>query len=144
MPRDDPNIHNLQAVLFDDDAIPGPEGVETVLQTEVTVVLTGEDARKRGFKDRENPLSAGKAEVVTIRLDAAAVRASLRAKDEIRVRMLFRNLPVEFLERLAERYEGAGATDEDRRQAARARAIIHRLRILTVAEDTVGFSTLVR
>jgi nitrate/TMAO reductase-like tetraheme cytochrome c subunit len=144
LPREDSNIHNLQAVLFDDDALPGPAGVETVLQTEVTKVLTGEEARARGFRDRAGFLLPGQVRSETLRLDPARVRASIRAGDRLRVRMLFRNLPVEFLERLAERYEFRGSTEEDRRQAARARGIIQRLRILVVAEDVVDVSKVAR
>jgi hypothetical protein len=144
LPRDDPRIHNLQAVLFDDDAKPGRAGVETVLQNEVTAVLTGEDANARGFLDREKFLEAGEARKVTIALGDVVGRWPSAQVGRLRVRMLFRNLPPEFLERLARLYEGPGATADDRRQAARARAIVGRLQILEMTRDVVDVAAVLR
>lgn len=144
LPRDDPNIHNLQAVLFDGDSATNADKGETVLQHEVTEVLVGKAANARGFLDREKYLEAGEARVVSVRLGEVARSWPSREAGWLRVRMRFRHLPPEFLERLARRFEGPLATDDDRRQAARARAIVGRLHILEVTEDVVEVTTVRR
>gem|GEM_PF-4733066 len=138
--KSDDRIHNLQAVLFDGDAATGPGTGETVLQNEVTAVLKGKTANDRGFKDRENFLAPFETRDKPFQIDlnrGGADGWAPGASGLIRVRLLFRNLPPEFLEKLAQRYEFPGATSEDRRQAARGRAIIKKLQILEVTRDVL-------
>ncbi len=117
-------LKNFQSVLWN-----GQRGQETVLQNEVVRVLTGPDAVTEGFPDREKFLLPGQTRRVSIRLPTGAVNSSTR---RVRVRLLFRNYPPEFLEGLAERFENDHGESEN---AERARKLIDNLHIFEMATD---------
>ena len=117
-------LKNFQAVLFD-----GTKGKETVLQNEATAVLKGKDAVKAGFKDREKFLLPAEIRRLTLRF-----KQRLNNPKRIRVRLRFRNYPIEFIEGLALRFDKLG----DTQRAARSRALIKQLKIIEIAEDEVG------
>lgn len=149
----DPRLRNFQAVLFSkdlesDDLDPrgrGRRGAETVLQNETTAVLKGPTAQSAGFHDRVGPIPPGGVATLSIRLGAEADGRATRTTRWIRVRLRFRSLPPEFLERLARRFE-PGRSDVSRSfqsprseaaNAARARALIRDLRVVDMAEDVL-------
>lgn len=117
-------LKNFQAVLFN-----GNKGEETVLQNEATAVLKGKGAVKKGFKDREKFLLPAEIRRLNLRF-----RQRVSNPKRIRVRLRFRNYPIEFIEGLAVRFDKLG----DIQGATRARALIPQLKIIDIAEDEVS------
>ncbi len=116
-------LKNFQAVLFN-----GNKGEETVLQNEATVVLKGKGAVKEGFKDREKFLLPAEIRSLTLRFTQRVSNPK-----RIRVRLRFRNYPIEFIEGLALRFDELG----DTQRAIRSRELIQQLKIIEIAEDEV-------
>jgi hypothetical protein len=117
-------LHNFQAVLFNETT-----RREVVLQNEATTVLKGQKARDSGFGDREAAIPPGQTRPLAIDLSE-----SVNDGRAIRVRLLFRNLPVEFIEGLADKFDAR----EEHANAARTRALVEHLRILEMANDTLA------
>lgn len=116
-------LKNFQAVLFNGNA-----NEETVLQNEATAVLKGKQAVQAGFQDRIKFLVPG--EIRTIRIP---VPQALNHFERVRVRLRFRNYPIEFITQLAERFDSLG----DNSRASRSRNLIAGLKIFEMAEDEV-------
>lgn len=149
----DGRLRNFQAVLFSadllsDDLDPrgvGRRGTETVLQNETTAVLKGKAAQQAGFSDRVGPVAPGGVEALSIPLGVSGDGWTRTTVRWVRVRLRFRSLPPEFLERLARRFErptsregrGFHAPDAEPTNAARTRALIDDLRVADVADDVL-------
>ena len=118
-----PGLRNFQAVLFDEVG-----AREVVLQNEATTVLKGEAANRAGFADREAPLQPG--EIRSLRI---ALPEEVAEGTPVRVRLRFRNLPPEFIEGLAAKFDEIG----DATRAARTRALTDHLHIFDMAGDTL-------
>jgi hypothetical protein len=118
-----PGLRNFQAVLFDEVG-----GREVVLQNEATTVLKGEAANRAGFTDREPPLQPG--EIRSLRI---ALPEEVADSTPVRVRLRFRNLPPEFIEGIAAKFDEIG----DAARAARTRALVGHLQIFDMAGDTL-------
>jgi hypothetical protein len=125
-------LRNFQAVLWD-----GTPGGEAILQNETVKVLTGKEANQNGFPDREQYLLPGE-------IRSIPIECGVRRGDRVRVRLLFRALPPEFLTRLGERL---AATPPDHlyptpdlarraRDASALAAMPTRLRIFEMATAT--------
>jgi len=122
--KNEKGLKNFQAVLFD-----GNKGKETVLQNEATTVLKGKSAVKAGFKDREKFLLP--AEIRRLNLP---FKQRVSNPKRIRVRLRFRNYPIEFLEGIAVRFDEL----DDKPRARRSRELIQQLKIIEIAEDEVS------
>jgi nitrate/TMAO reductase-like tetraheme cytochrome c subunit len=118
-----PGLRNFQAVLFDEGG-----GREVVLQNEATTVLKGDAANRAGFTDREPPLQPG--EIRPLRI---ALPEEVGEGTPVRVRLRFRNLPPEFIEGIAAKFDEIG----DTARAARTRALVDHLQIFDMAGDTL-------
>lgn len=118
-----PGLRNFQAVLFDE-----LNGREVVLQNEATTVLKGEAANRAGFTDREPPLQPG--EIRTLHI---ALPEEIGDGTPLRVRLRFRNLPPEFIEGIAAKFDQIG----DTARAARTRGLVDHLQIFDMADDTL-------
>jgi hypothetical protein len=118
-----PGLRNFQAVLFDEVG-----AREVVLQNEATTVLKGETANRAGFADREAPLEPGEIRSLRITLPEEIPHGS-----PVRERLRFRNLPPEFIEGLAVKFDDVG----DAARAARTRALTDHLQIFDMAGDTL-------
>jgi hypothetical protein len=106
---------------------------ETVLQNETTAVLTGLAAQQAGFRDRQQFLLPGE----TRRLDIALAGTRwnvVGAARRIRVRLLFRNFPPEFLRELGRRFRDQYG---ERENAERVERLVQSLRIHEIARDTI-------
>ncbi|HTI37123.1 MAG TPA: multiheme c-type cytochrome [Vicinamibacterales bacterium] len=121
--KQQPGLRNFQAVLFDEVG-----GREVVLQNEATTVLKGEAANRAGFTDREPPLQPG--EIRSLRI---ALPEEVADSTPVRVRLRFRNLPPEFIEGIAAKFDEIG----DAARAARTRALVDHLQIFDMAGDTL-------
>ena len=121
--KNEKGLKNFQAVLFN-----GNKGEETILQNEATAVLKGKDAVKASFKDREKFLLPAEIRRLTLRFKQRVAKPK-----RIRVRLRFRNYPIEFIEGLAGRFDELG----DTQRARRSRALIPQLKITEIAEDEV-------
>ncbi|MCA9317244.1 MAG: hypothetical protein KDB73_17280 [Planctomycetes bacterium] len=86
-------LRNFQAVLWT-----GAHGDDTVLQNQTKKVLKGKEAVANGFPDRVDFLLPGQSRPVV-------VPAPVERGQRVRVRLLFRALPPEFIEELASRTE---------------------------------------
>ncbi len=125
----DVGLRNLQAVLHD-----GKTSVDAVLQNETFTVLKGEKAVKAGFPDRVDALLPGDVREVKIPLALLGEHGARVARAaRLRVRLLCRNLPPEFLEGLAVRFDDLG----DVARAARARRLSDHLVIHEMAVDVL-------
>lgn len=118
-----PGLRNFQAVLFDE-----LNAREVVLQNEATTVLKGEAANRAGFTDREPPLQPG--EIRTLHI---ALPEEIGDGTPLRVRLRFRNLPPEFIEGIAAKFDQIG----DTARAARTRGLVDHLQIFDMADDTL-------
>jgi hypothetical protein len=116
-------LRNFQAVLFDEAG-----GREVVLQNEATTVLKGDAANRAGFTDREAPLQPG--EIRSLRI---ALPEEVAGGTPVRVRLRFRNLPPEFIEGIAAKFDEIG----DAARAARTRGLVDHLQIFDMAGDTL-------
>ena len=116
-------LRNFQAVLFDE-----ANRREVVLQNEATTVLKGDAANREGFTDREPPLQPG--EIRSLRIPLPEEIGDTTA---VRVRLRFRNLPLEFLNGLAAKFDEIGDTE----RAARTRRLVDHLQIFDMAGDTL-------
>ena len=143
-------LRNFQAVLFDangkrdardtrDRSNPNATGAETVLQNETTDVLKGGKAREKGFLDRVDPLPpGGKSKNLAIELPSGWRGPS---GSWVRVRLRFRSLPPEFIERLADRFDAQHDTGDGKwpeGPAAACRALVQRLHIVDMASDVAS------
>jgi hypothetical protein len=116
-------LRNFQAVLFDEAG-----AREVVLQNEATTVLKGDAANRAGFTDREAPLQPG--EIRSLRI---ALPEEVAGGTPVRVRLRFRNLPPEFIEGIAAKFDEIG----DAARAARTRGLVDHLQIFDMAGDTL-------
>jgi nitrate/TMAO reductase-like tetraheme cytochrome c subunit len=123
LPKQQPGLRNFQAVLFDETG-----RREVVLQNDATTVLKGEAANLAGFTDREAPLQPGETRSLRIPLPEEVSNSTA-----VRVRLRFRNLPPEFLEGLAVKFDANGDTP----RAARTRRLVDHLQIFDMAGDTL-------
>lgn len=142
-------LRSFQAVLFDGHGVAddldvrprGSVGAETVLQNETSDVLKGKKARDAGFLDRVGPIGPGGVEKLTIALGVEGEGWKREDVRFVRVRLRFRALPPEFLERLARRFEAFGDDGDGKWRpngpAAEARSLVGQLRILEMAEDVL-------
>jgi hypothetical protein len=139
--RHDPRLRNFQAVLFDEHGTPDDldaragarRGAETPLQNEATAVLKGGDAVKAGFTDRVGPLAPGKQVRLSYALGEGGRGWSTSEVGAVRVRLRFRSLPPEFLERLARRFDARAEAGN----ASRARDLARDLKVFEMAEDVL-------
>jgi hypothetical protein len=118
-----PGLKNFQAVLFDQRT-----KSEVVLQNEATIVLKGPGAVDAGFRDREAPLQPAEIRELLIPLPT-----DLDLSAQIRVRLRFRNLPPEFLENLAKKFDAI----REPINAQRCRDLIRGLQIFDMATSTL-------
>ena len=105
---------------------------ETVLQNETVKVLFGKVANENGFPDRVNFLLPGEIRRLKLKVDSRAFGPRTK---RVRVRILFRNYPPEFLKQLSDRYLEFN-TPEDNERAQRCLNLIDGLRIHEMARDT--------
>jgi hypothetical protein len=124
--KQDPALLNFQAVLFDGRG-------ETVLQNETTAVLTGLSAQQAGFRDRQQFLLPGETRRLDIALAGSRWNAGGAAR-RMRVRLLFRNFPPEFLRELGRRFRDQHG---ERENAERVERLVQSLRIHEIARDTI-------
>ena len=116
-------LKNFQKVLFNSRT-----GEEVVLQNQADSVLFGEKARAAGFVDRETPIEPGDTHALSI--DPGSALDGVR---RVRVRLRFRSLPPEFLEKMAVIADGRGRVDD----ARRLRAMVGNLHVFDLAQDVV-------
>ena len=122
-------LRNFQAVLFNQKHFE-----EVVLQNETDGVLAGnsfDDPRiRRKFPDREGFLVPG--EIRRLSIDLRGHERDLQKAKRIRVRFLLRNLPPEFLDGLADKFENE---HNDLERAQRTRNLKNGLRIHEITQD---------
>ena len=125
-------LKNFQTVLWN-----GLTGGEAVLQNDAVAVLNGTDANAKGFADRQAVLLPGEIRKLQIPISDRQDLVRFQQAKRIRVRLLFRNYPPEFIGGLASKFE---LEYGDIKNAQRARALIDRLKIHLITEDilTVG------
>lgn len=125
-------LRNFQKVLFSETT-----GREVVLQNETTKVLEGAEARRFGFLDRQDSLLPGEIRTIGVTMPTDWIGTPERPTRALRVRMLMRNLPPEFLEGLALKFE---QEEQDVANARRARELVRHLRIFEMARDEVSLN----
>ncbi|MGH8109166.1 MAG: hypothetical protein ACREO1_10690 [Arenimonas sp.] len=127
--KQEPELKNFQKVLFDE-----LRNEEVVLQNRATVVLTGKsvnDTQRQQFPDRIGPIAPG--EIFPVVINAAKnpeLRRALLTARWLRVRLLFRSLPPEFLATMADLAQKYSPND-----ANRLRDMAGGLRIFEMASD---------
>ncbi|MCR9116128.1 MAG: FHA domain-containing protein [bacterium] len=136
----DPGLRNFQAILYNRES-----KAETVLQNEADFVHFGSDqdggySNEAGadgipglFPTRRKFMLPGEIRTlnVTLPLRFSTIQRNIK---RMRVRLLFRNYPPQFLEALAVRFDQLG--DDER--AARCRNLVNGLRIHEMARDEIS------
>jgi hypothetical protein len=118
-----PGLKNFQAVLFSRKF-----KSEVVLQNQADTVLTGALANDAGFKDRVAPIEPGDVANLSIDLGSQVDLSDVR---RVRVRLRFRSLPPEFLDRMSKIADARGlGPDGDR-----LREMVKHLHVFDVAQD---------
>jgi hypothetical protein len=115
-------LRNFQKVLF------SKKTGEVVLQNQADDVLEGAKANDAGFQDRVAAINPGDVSKLTINLGAVRDLSDVR---RVRVRLRFRSLPPEFLEKMAAIADGRGLVED----ATRLRGMIGQLRVFDIAQD---------
>lgn len=132
--KQEPNLRNYQAVLYSTTLRrdSGGLGREVWLQNQSDGVLLGTRANELGFPDRQNPIFPGEISTpAAIDIRHYLSSGELSRVERVRARLLFRALPPEFLEGLAEEASLRGFGED----AVRARELVGGLRIVEMAVD---------